>query len=130
MKKLFYLTLIIFSVFSSCNDDESENKSPIIGNWKLSQGKIYVTSQTGEITLKTVNYDQQNIVYNFKSDNTLVISGANSETLGYNNGDYKFNYNSDNIEIDNLKWMSTYSKSTLILDQSYVDGSQLILTRN
>ena len=128
MNKIIYYIIFSFLIIS-CNDDDSTNKSPIVGNWKLSQAKIYVTTKTGEIKLETIDYSSKNIKYEFKQNNNLIVTGVDSENLSYSNGNYKYEFKTDYVEIEQLKWNSTYSQSTLILDQTYVDGPQLILTR-
>jgi len=90
----------------------------IVGNWNLVQEKIYVT-----------DYSTQNIIYKFKGNNILTVSGVVGENHSHVNGDYKYNSNADYVEIDNLKWYSTHTSTTLILDQSYVDGSNLTFTK-
>lgn len=95
----------------------------------MSQAKIYVTTKTGEIKLETVDYSSKNIKYEFKQNNNLIVTGVDSENLNYSNGNYKYEFKTDYVEIEQFKWNSTNSQSTLILDQTYVDGPQLILTR-
>ncbi|MDM1551392.1 hypothetical protein [Empedobacter falsenii] len=114
----------------NCNDDDSiNNNSQIVGNWKLVQEKIYVTDNSGKIVLATTDYSTQNIIYKFKGNNILTVSGVVGENHSHVNGDYKYNSNADYVEIDNLKWYSTHTSTTLILDQSYVDGSNLTFTK-
>ena len=80
MNKIIYYIIISFLIIS-CNDDDSTNKSPIVGNWKLSQAKIYVTTKNGEIKLETVDYSSKNIKYEFKQNNNLIVTGVDSENL-------------------------------------------------
>ncbi len=69
MKKILILSVILVSLFS-CSDDDETNLDPIIGTWKLEKQQIEdfdgtIVDETNECTI------QSTLI--FKSDNTSSV---------------------------------------------------------
>ena len=132
MKKIMALILIGF-LFSSCSntDDISDQ---IVGNWKLIEAKFYEFA--GE---SSIDYSDENIIYNFQTNGTLIVSGG--ENAGYINGEYEYFFGEDYlgglpegnkillVKINNSKWTYNLINGKMTLGQSYVDGPNLIFEK-
>ena len=91
--------------------------------------------------LFTTDYSSENIIYHFQANNTLKVSGG--ENIGFSNGEYAYEFKNDylsgfpssgEIKIDLVqiqvsKWIFDNSSSQMVLDNSYVDGPQLIFVK-
>ena len=139
MKKLFILLMSI-AIFSSCsNDDGSTNE--IVGEWQLIKVETYGVNSNGDMELFSVDCSQENIIYNFHSNNELLISGG--DNLGYANGTYDYIFEEDYlsgfpsenesktllVKINGSKWTYELENGIMILGQMYVDGSNLYFKR-
>ncbi len=136
MKKLFCLIVFTTTIFSCSNTDViSENQ--IIGEWKLIEAKIPkaagVNSSTGSI-----DYSNNDIIYNFKSNNILTVSGGTN--VGYPNGNYDYFWGEDYlstttdpkillVKINESKWIYNLINEKMILEKSYIDGPDLVFER-
>jgi len=145
LKNFFYI-LILCSVAFNCSKDSENNieensncivgeidtditSNRIIGEWKLLKSKTY---------FHDYDYSNQNIIYNFKSNGELVVTGAN-KTGGYPIGTYNYTFEEDYlsnsanpnepmlwlVNIDGLKWIHQSQNDLMVIGQSYVDGSDL-----
>ena len=85
MKKVLTLLLIGFLISSCSNNDDISNQ--IIGNWKLMEAKFYGLEGGGS-SEGSIDYSNENIIYNFKSNGILIVSGG--DNAGYPNGEYEF----------------------------------------
>lgn len=131
MKKILTLLLIGFLTSICSNDDDISNQ--IIGNWKLTEAKFYGFEGEGSI-----DYSDENIIYNFKSNGILVVSGG--DNAGYTNGEYEYFFGKDHlggntdpkvllVKINNSKWTYDLTNRKMTLGKSYVDGPNLIFER-
>lgn len=124
--------LIIGFLISSCsNDDDISNQ--IIGNWKLTK-TVCCYFEGG----RTTDYSNENIIYNFKSNGILVVSGR--DNVGYTNGEYEYFFGKDHlggntdpkvllVKINNSKWTYGLTNGKMTLGRSYIDGPNLIFER-
>lgn len=131
MKKIVTLFIIGLLVSSCSNNDDISNK--IVGNWKLTKATFY--SYEGE---GFIDYSGKNIIYNFKSNGILVVSGG--KNAGYPDGSYAYFFGEDHlggmndpkvllVKINNSKWTYNLTNGKMTLGQSYVDGPNLIFER-
>ena len=88
MKNLMYLLLIIFTILSCSKDDYSMNEQ-IYGEWKLTEARIVDFSPNPPI----IDYSDDNIIYNFKFNGKLIVTGE--ENVGYTNGEYEYFFGED-----------------------------------
>ena len=136
--------LFIAGIYSSCatekNVDENcedclcifdfthEKDASIIGKWKLE--KIRVHSRMG---IACTDCSQYNVVYEFKQNGTLTVSG-NSENYGWHeSGEYSFIKDEWSMGHDGYPWGLNINEGTtnwyklsskkLIIDYSPGDGA-------
>ncbi len=134
MREVMILLLAIFTLTSCTNDDDSTIDSQIIGEWKLMKAEIVNFSQNPN----TIYYSNKNIIYNFKSNGKLVVSGGGN--LEYPDGEYDYFFGNDYlggtndprillVKINNTKWTYNLTDGEMKLGQSYVDGPDLFFKR-
>ena len=134
MKKNIALTLIGLLILSCSKDDDRTNQ--ITGNWKLIEAKFYRLDSGSSEGL--IDYSNGNIIYNFQSDGTLIVSGG--ENAGYQNGEYEYFFGEDYlggindpkivlVKIKNSKWTYDLTNGKMTIGKSYVDGPDLIFER-
>ncbi len=133
MKKGIVLLLTIVLSFACTGDDDSRNDSQIIGDWKLMKAEIVNFSQNPSI----IDYSDENIIYNFKSDGKLVVTGG--ENIGYPDGEYDYYFGEANlanlndpvliVKINNSQWTFNLTDGIMKIGQSYVDGPDLFFKR-
>ena len=139
MKKIKIIGLLfLIGNYSSCNhnnDDEVPNQ--IVGSWKLIEAE-YPNLRITSPSESSINYNKENIIYNFKSNGDLIVSGG--DNVGYGNGKYKYYFREGHlggsnalkvllVEINNSKWSYKLTNGKMILGQSYFDGPDLIFER-
>ena len=135
MRKILTLLLIGFLTLGCSNDDDISNQ--IIGNWKLIEAKFYGL-EGGSSSEGSINYSDENIIYNFKSSGDLIVSGGNN--AGYENGEYEYFFGEDHlggsndpkvllVKINSSKWTYDLTNGKMTLGKSYVDGPNLIFER-
>lgn len=131
MKKLLILILAM-ATFSSCSNDD-DISDQITGKWKLLEVRSY-----GFGGKTSIDYSDENIIYNFQSNGILVITGG--ENVDYWNGEYDYFFGEDHlggdsdpkvllVKIDGSKWTYNLTKGKMTLGQSYVDGPDLVFER-
>lgn len=155
MKKIIFLILLIISLASCTNDTEPiieqdytncivgeldviTTSDQILGEWKLTRARVlwpdYINS----------DFSNENIIYNFKPDGVLVISGAGTEKFPLSFPDGEYTYEFEHIDtwdetvwrlrINPEKWNSNWTHTTqnelMVLSQSSTDGSDLCFKRN
>ena len=109
----------------------------IIGNWKLIEAK-YPGLKGGDSSEFSINYTKENIIYNFKPNGDLIVSGG--DNAGYASGKYEYFFGEDYlggvnspkvllVKINNSKWSYKLTNGKMILGQSYFDGPDLIFVR-
>ena len=130
MKKI--LKLIAFSAillslvggFFSCKEDiDIDPQKAIIGKWKL-------VKLTVPMMGVSYNYSNYNIVYDFKANGVLTVSGKIDQIDwygGYEVGEYPYSVGNfeygHNLKIGNYEfWWVRISSKTLVMDDSPVDG--------
>jgi hypothetical protein len=135
MKKNLILILAIITL-SSCSKDDNPSTKQIVGEWKLMEARILNFS-----TNPTIDYSNENIIYNFQSNGKLLVTG--SQNIGYPNGEYEYLFGNDYlsgapssgeskillVKINNSKWTYNLTNGKMILGQSYVDGPDLYFER-
>lgn len=135
MRKILTLLLIGFLVLGCSSDDAISNQ--IVGSWKLLEAKFYGL-EGGSSSGGSIDYSDENIIYNFKSDGYLIVSGGNN--AGYANGEYEYFFEEDHfggdtapkvlmVKINNSRWTYDLTDGKMTLGQSYVDGPNLIFER-
>jgi len=134
MKKTVTLLLVIITLFACTSDDDARLDKQIIGEWKLIKAEIVNFSPNSPI----IDYSDKNIIYNFKSDGKLVVTGG--ENIEYPDGEYDYYFGEDYlggttdpkillVKINNSKWTCNLTDSEMMLGQSYVDGPNLFFKR-
>jgi hypothetical protein len=135
MKKNLILILAIITL-SSCSKDDNPSTKQIVGEWKLMEARILNFS-----TNPTIDYSNENIIYNFQSNGKLLVTG--SQNIGDPNGEYEYLFGNDYlsgapssgeskillVKINNSKWTYNLTNGKMILGQSYVDGPDLYFER-
>ncbi len=135
MKKILILIVTITILTSCSNDDHISNQ--ITGNWKLIEAKFYGL-EGGSSSEGSIDYSEENIIYNFQSNGTLVVSGR--ENAGHTNGEYEYFFGEDHlggnnepkillVKIDESKWTYDLTNDKMTLGKSYVDGINLVFER-
>jgi len=135
MKKIMILMLIGILALSCSNDDEITNQ--IVGNWKLTEAKFYGL-QGGSSSEGSIDYTDENIIYNFQTNGILIVSGG--ENAGYTNGEYEYFFGEDYlgssndpksllVKINNSKWTFNLTNGKMTLGKSYVDGPDLVFEK-
>lgn len=146
---LFWMLLITILVLTGgCEKkeiNENELKCPvtakegsdddIIGKWKLV--KVNIIKLAEEI--RTEDYSCDDIIYHFREDRSLLISGVEDGMPVRQNGEYPFelmdsvlyehmNYD-HTLKIDSLKTACGIEDNAMILDASPLDGNTLYFVR-
>lgn len=132
MKKLLTILPILLLLSGSCSSSE-DISSQIVGNWKLVASTQY--GFNGEVS---TDYSKENILYNFKQNGTLQVSGG--ENVGYPDGAYEYFFGEDYlggendpkvllVKINDSKWTYNQNSGKMTLGKSYVDGPNLIFER-
>jgi hypothetical protein len=95
--KLLFLAAIIFFISVGCdkNADNEEFENPyrdnIIGTWKL----VEISTILNDHNPDTIDYSKNNIIYDFRSDGVLIITGhVNNDLL---EGEHLFSYQKPNV---------------------------------
>ena len=112
----YMLLLLPFLIGVSCKKDNEESlatkfekefskltckpepvfgkKNDIIGKWKLVQKWSITGSQNGAAIIDTVDVSCDNVIYEFKDDNTLTVTGDRDDIAA---GNYPYSYQPINI---------------------------------
>ncbi len=134
MKRILLIVMIIPTLISCSKNDDSNSENEIVGKWKLIRAEFY--GFEGE---NSINYSNKDIIYNFKSNGTLKVTGE--ENAGYPSGEYEYFFGKDYlggstndpqtllVKINNTKWIYNFKDGEMTLGQSYVDGPNLIFER-
>jgi hypothetical protein len=80
--------MIIPTLVSCSKIDDSTPEDKIIGKWKLMRAEFY--GFEGE---NLINYSNKDIIYNFKLNGTLKVTGE--ENAGYPSGNYEYFFGKD-----------------------------------
>lgn len=137
MKKTIILIFTI-ALFSNCSNEDDFSMNQIVGEWKLMEAKFYGL-QGGSSSEGSINYSKENVIYNFKLNTTLVVTGG--KNAGYANGEYDYFFGKDLfgginspkvllVKINDSKWSYELKDGKMILGKSHVDGPNLIFKRN
>lgn len=135
MKKITPLILIGILVFSCSNDDGIT--AQIVGSWKLTEARFYGL-QGGDSSEGSINYTNENIIYNFQTNGILIVSGG--DNAGHKNGEYEYFFGEDHlgssndpksllVNINNSKWTYNLTNGKMTLGKSYVDGPDLVFDK-
>lgn len=140
MKKtlIFLITIVILS---SCTNDDETPTNQILGKWKLVKVEYYKWNSNSNASLQTIDYSDKNIIYDFRSNNKLIVTGdqnidnVNRESDYIFEKDYLSGYPSEGeskmllVKIDGSKWTYSLTNGTMMLGQSYIDGANLYFER-
>ena len=110
----------------------------ILGEWKLTRGR-----NVWPVYLST-DFSNDNIIYNFKPDGILVISGVGTEEPPHTYSDGEYSYVFEHVDswdetvwkltINSQSWNAVWTyisqNDLMVLSQSYIDGSELCFIRN
>jgi hypothetical protein len=130
MKRLFLLIAISLIVFG-CSDDNKTNQ--IVGQWKLifrhsNPRSSYVSDESAK-----------NIVYDFKSNGVLIVTG--NQSAPHTDGQHNYFFGEDIlgglpsdprillVKIDGGKWTYNLSGGQMVLSQGYLDGETITFVR-
>lgn len=90
-------------------------KDDIVGKWKLVQTWSITGSQNGAAIIDTVDVSCNNVIYEFKADNTLTVTGDKDDVAP---GKYTYSYRTinscptclpaPNLRIDNKEGIFAY----------------------
>lgn len=137
MKNLIIILLTFGSFLSCSNHDDNPSNSEILGEWKLIEARI-INFENNPL----IDYSKENIIYNFKANRVLSVTGGNN--VGYPNGEYDYIFEKDYLGgapspgeekillvkvNNNTKWTYTLTYGRMTLGNSYVDGPDLIFER-
>lgn len=139
--KPFLLALLMGLSALACRDSGDKEHNAVVAKWKLIQIRQAVynpDTKTKEFITEDMN--SKNIVYNFKANNTVVITGSSSDAGGFAKGTFHYHLTAENdasapnivhhyMVIDQSKWVYNISEDKLNLYQSHVDASDLILQK-
>ena len=145
---LWMILVVILSLSGGCEKEE-KNKNQlqctvtvkkgadddIIGKWKLVKARIIKLAHD----ISTEDYSCNDIIYHFKADGSLIISGVDDGMPVMRNGEYAFEFN-DTILYDHLEYDHTLKigkskkacgihNNAMTLDASPVDGNTLYFIR-
>ncbi|MDR2125263.1 MAG: hypothetical protein LBP63_00345 [Prevotellaceae bacterium] len=96
MKKLLLQTtaiLLILAGVIACGKEEKIGEHSIIGRWKLME--VVHISGNDYYVRDTIDYSNNNIIYDFHSDNKLIIQGYIENDL--QQGEHIYNYTQLNV---------------------------------
>jgi len=82
MKKMgFYMVAVVLLMTTGCERDNDivEDTSSILGKWKLE----FVGYMDTNISPATLHYAQYEIIYDFKENNVLIVSGKTENIDDY-----------------------------------------------
>lgn len=139
--RLVMSILLLLFVGTGCKENEQKcttvavegPEDDVVGKWKQVKGKtVFDKSQI-------VDYSCNNIIYNFKSDGSLSINSDIDNPIGYNSGEYIYEFSQhslyENIDenytlkIDNSNWACSISGSNMVLNNAPLDGPILYFVR-
>lgn len=146
MKTRLILSIVIILTTFSCKKGDSiigdlnctvtaihGKKDNIIGKWKLVTGRQFGYKITNE------DYSCQNIIYEFKSNGNLIVTGDVENYFGISPGTYEFKLNSkpvhewieekQTLRIGDRDWPCGISQYKMTLNDSPLDGPILTLYR-
>jgi len=145
MRKQFFRLvmpiLLLLFVGAGCNENEQKcttiavegPENNVIGKWKQVKGKTVFDKP------QIVDYSCNNIIYNFKSDGSLSIYSDIDNPIGYNSGEYIYEFSLyslyENIDenytlkIENSSWACGISGSNMVLNNTPLDGPILYFVR-
>lgn len=142
MKKfpLYSLVLLAF-LCSHCSEAEDPDLAcpivavngaddDIVGKWKLVKGQAVFYEP------RTEDYSCSNIVYHFQEDGQLVISSTIEGFQGFSAGQHNYEFlqaplldHDYTLKIESVKIPCSVSGSSMIVDDSALDGPILHLVR-
>ncbi|WP_179335145.1 hypothetical protein [Winogradskyella costae] len=133
MKNRLILIITLITLFS-CSDDDFSSANKIVDEWKLTEIRYYST-----VGNSIISYSGVNIIYDFREDGTLVVSGA--EQGVHTTGTYEYEIEEGIVEgisdlviftvkIDQTYWNYDLTNGIMKLGLSEVGGSDLIFERN
>lgn len=136
MKKILILLLTIATI-SSCSNDDDSSHNPVTGEWKLIEAKFHGL-EGGNSLEGSIDYSNLNIIYDFQSNGSLTVSGG--DNAGHPNGTYEYYFGEERlesisdselliVEIDESKWIYTFTNEKMYLGLSYVDGPDLVFEK-
>lgn len=140
----FVLVLVLSFLLVSCQKEETDGEAlkctvvvkegsddNVIGKWKL------VIAETTFFKPRKEDYSCREVFYTFREDGKLVITSNHENLIGYDVGEYAFEF--DKIEHEETQYHSlkigngnigcSIENNHMILDNSPLDGPKLLLMR-
>ncbi|MXV37799.1 hypothetical protein GO491_03755 [Flavobacteriaceae bacterium Ap0902] len=135
MKKIAVLFLIMM-ITLSCSSDDDSIRSQLSGQWRLMSADLMNFGSQD-----TIDYSGDNIIYNFKNNGKLIITG--NDDIAHATGEYYYKINNNQqtndpnnkqennlyVHINNTAWALTMTEDAMTLSTSYVDGPALNFVR-
>jgi hypothetical protein len=137
---LFMASVLWLTTGTSCNQTELSNRNmnieeleSIIGRWKLETIKHPMNGQS-------FYYSQHNVVYEFKTDGVLVISGEAEIPIWPETGEYSYSFIDDEkgygmvglsygLKIGNSTFWYRISSKELEINNAPLDGAVISLIK-
>lgn len=145
---LWAILIMILPMLGACQKQEVNNdelKCPvtakegpddnIIGKWK------FVKTRTAALAApsKTYDYSCNNVIFHFKEDGLLVISGVSEGIRSFGNGEYSFEFKdvpfftgmdgTYTITIGYISGACSIQENKMIIDRSPLDGDRQYFVR-
>lgn len=145
--QLLWIPLImVLPFFSACKKDDHLDEAlrcpveavngandNITGKWKLVKAKAVFRDP------RTEDYSCNDIVYDFRADGMLVISGTTKNPIGYDEGQYAYEFSIGKLyqeaeedytlKIGNTSLACNIEENQLVINESPLDGPILHLVR-
>lgn len=135
--KVSFLLIAICSMIFGCSDEDEPNQAEvvgeIVGQWKL----IYVHQRSWDSYIS--DESAKNVVYNFKSNGILDV---NAETALLKKGQHNYSFAEETLSIggqsfethvvtiENQKWLYSFSKGQMSINEMDSDGGTLTFVRH
>ena len=79
MKRLFFALIAIGLMGTACEKNKNTHAEDIIGKWKLVE--VSINKNFDYENREIIDYSSNNIIYEFLSDNKLIITGSVPDSL-------------------------------------------------
>ena len=133
--KITVVLLFLVGTFSCSEKSEPDSdfvasvKKNLIGKWKLEKVEIAISfGNDEESDLTTFDYSQNNIIYEFKANNTLIVSGS-SDKIDYRG--HKIGSHVYKVQLPPPNPLALYLYNFLLIDNlSHSFNPNLVFSEN